>query len=199
MIGLVMTRTTSLSLSLLLMACAARPAGDEANVTTQAEGESSQTEESPAESSSTTVGVTDSESESESESEGDGDWGDGDGDEDCWEGRKLDLPPDSDPPMPESCTIEWIPWPTPEEYPGCMICQFEGTCFSDAYLGCVSPPPGQTCADLCPSGDCLGAYWNSCEGEGPNGWEEVPSDICGHYEIDGRCCTIGKFLAACAE
>ncbi|MFO7563498.1 MAG: hypothetical protein R6X02_12705 [Enhygromyxa sp.] len=198
-----MSRTTSIALSSsLLFACAARPVDDEANVTTNvttmAESESSQLDE-----------AEESESESESESglessttsldtgESDGD-GDGD-DDDCWESRKLDLPADSEAPMPESCTVERIPWPTPEQYPNCMICELDSGCIYEAYLGCVTPATGETCADICPSGDCLGAYWNACEGEGPSGWDESPSDTCGHYEIDGKCCTIGKFRLACAE
>jgi hypothetical protein len=192
-------RTAPVAIALLLVGCAARPVGDDANVTTMAEGESSQTDESgsAAESDPTSAG-SESESESENESEGDGDEGDGDGDE-CWEPDKLDLPSDSEAPMPENCTVEWIPWPTPEQYPGCMICELEPGCKFEAYLGCVMPADGESCADICPSGDCLGEYWNACEGESPAEWGTLPSDTCGHYEIDGRCCTIGKFWLFCVE
>jgi hypothetical protein len=187
-------RIARVPLCLLFVACVARPAGDDANVTTMVEGESSPTEESEsAESGPTSLGT--SESESESGGDGDGD----NGEDGCWEPDKLDLPSDSEAPMPESCTIEWIPWPTPEQYPGCMICELDSGCKYEAYLGCVAPAPGETCADICPSGDCLGAYWNSCEGEGPSGWDDVPSDTCGHHEIDGKCCTVGKFRQYCAE
>jgi len=98
--------------------------------------------------------------------------------------------------MPDSCTVEVIPWPTPEQYPGCEICEFESICHFQAYLGCVTPLSGETCADICPGGDCLSVYWESCEGEFPLG---VPNDTCGYYELDGKCCTIGKFHDYCAE
>lgn len=178
------------SSSLLLAACSTPPSDDEANVTTMMEGESTQsdapTSESTDESTTTAETTTDSEDE-----------GDGDGEEGCTEPIKLDIPSDREAPMPESCTVEWIPWPTPEQYPGCEICELDGGCAFDAYLGCVTPAAGETCADICPEGDCLGVYWDSCEGDYVSGtaW----GGTCGHYEIDGRCCTIGKFLEYCAE
>lgn len=182
-----------LSSSLLLAACSAHPAGDDANVTTMMEGESTHSDAPTSESTdeSTTTAETSTDSESESESEGDGD-----GDEGCTEPIKLDIPSDREAPMPESCTVEWIPWPTPEQYPGCEICEIGPSCAFDAYLGCVTPAVGETCADICPSGDCLGVYWDACEGESGAG---SPYTTCGHYEIDGQCCTIGKFLEYCAE
>lgn len=174
--------------SLLLAACAARPAeDDEAGVTTKADATGASTSES---NSSTAAETPD-------EGDGDGDEeADGDGDDACHEPIKLDAPSDREAPMPEACTVEWIPWPTPEQYPGCELCQIDLACAFEAYLGCVTPAAHETCADICPSGDCLGVYWEACEGELEYG---SPWDTCGHYEIDGQCCTIGKFVQYCAE
>src|SRR5690606_13945572 len=195
-----MTRVILLSPLLLLVGCVARPAGDDAGTTTMA-GESSETAEpgTSSESESTTGGVTTEDGDGDP---GDGDPGDGDpgdGDDDCYEPRKLDLPPDSEAPMPDSCTVELIPWPTPEQWPGCVICEIGLSCAHDAYLGCVTPLAGETCADICPGGDCLSVYWESCEGDELTGWGSVPVETCGLYEIDGKCCTIGKFVEYCAE
>lgn len=181
-------------LSSLLVACVSRPAEDDAGATTMLDGES--TDESTSEPSTNETSADESESSTD-ESESSTDDGDGDGDDEaCHEPRKLDIPSDDEAPMPESCTVEMIPWPTPEQYPGCEICEFESICHYQAYLGCVTPLSGETCADICPEGDCLSVYWESCEGEFPLG---VPNDTCGYYEIDGKCCTIGKFLDYCAE
>jgi hypothetical protein len=195
-----MLRTVSLLWLLSLAACAARPAGEDAGVTTMMGDESGATDQpESSEVGPMTLGTT-----GDGDGDGDGDGGDGDGDgdgddsdtDDCTQPIKLDIPSDTDP-MPESCTVEWIEWPTPEQWPGCEICEWEDWCFSEAYLACVTPTPGQTCADLCPSGDCIGSSWLSCEGNGPS--DDLPTDTCGHYEIDGKCCTIGKFFAACVE
>lgn len=195
----------SLRLSLLIVlaslsiACAARPVDDEAGTTTMVGGDGSDTASSTEGTSAMTTATTFTTSTDTETGDGDGDPGDGDGDGECSEPIKLDLASDTEPSMPDSCTLATIPWPAPDEYPGCTLCQDRGGCWHQAYLGCVTPEPGQTCAELCPSGDCLGAYWNSCDGDMIEGWSEVPDDLCGPYEIDGQCCSVGKFLYVCAE
>jgi hypothetical protein len=185
-----MRRCTVLS-SLLVLGCAARPAdpepsGSTSGTTLASEGSSA---ESSSEASSTTGG-------SESTT-GDGD-GDGDG-EDCFPPVKLDLSPNPDPPLPDSCTVALVDWAEIDNYPGCMLCDdWQSGCIHQLYLACAQPGPGQTCADLCPSGNCAGFNWGMCMGE-LDGWGDEPVDWCGHYEIDGQCCTLGKILWVCGE
>jgi hypothetical protein len=102
---------------------------------------------------------------------------------------KLDLPPQPDvPPLP-NCTVTWTDPVVLMEYPDCPIDPFDGFCES-TYLGCVTPAPGQTCAELCPDGDCVDD-WTNCTGEASLWYE--PTLICGPYEIDGMCCSIGEY------
>lgn len=194
---------------LLLAACAARPVGDDAGVTTMVGGDSdsSQDADTSSEVGPTTFGTSgdgdgdtgdvDTGDGDGDTGDGDGDSGDGDGDEACEPPLKLDLPPDLSGVMPDSCTVDGISWPTPDQYPGCEMCEFADWCFNQAFIACVTPEPGQTCDDICPSGNCIGEFWNGCDGEAP--WEETPMDTCGPYEINGECCTIGSFFAGCAE
>lgn len=188
-----MPRHVWAALLALTLGCSTRPLPGEGNSGTSSESESSATT-----ASTSTTG--DSESESGATGDGDGDPSTetDTGDPGCEEPQKLDLPPEGEA-TPDACTIEPIDWPTPEAWPGCLLCEIEPTCAFEAYLGCVTPPEGLACADVCFGGDCIGEFWTSCEGVGPDGWSDTPADVCGVYELDGRCCTIGKFLAFCAE
>jgi hypothetical protein len=184
---------------LLACACSTRTAGEDAGTTTMMGGGST------SDAQDTSIGTTTS---GDGDGDGDGDAdedsettgiqdvgpsGDGDGD-DCTEPQKLDLPPDfENTPMPQSCTIEEIEFPTLEQYPGCGLCW--GECYA-AYLGCATPAPGQTCADICPSGDCIASHPQLCSRDVY--WEEM-TDTCGYFEIDGQCCTIGRFLSCWGE
>jgi hypothetical protein len=172
-------------------ACSARTAGEDAGVTTMV-GEASTTDAQDTSSDSS----GDGDGETTGVKEDLGETGDGDGDN-CTEPPKLDFPPDFDNmPMPDGCTVEELTWPTSEEYPGCDLCDDE--CHR-IYLGCAPPPLGQTCADICPSGNCLTSYWDSCEGEPFGGPDFLLEDTCGYFEIDGQCCTIAKFYICVGE
>jgi hypothetical protein len=184
---------------LLVLACAARPAEPEAGgVTTNPSGTELGSEASSEANSedSSTVGATTS---TTGGGDGDGDGsGDGDGDE-CVPAPKLDIPPDPDPPLPDSCTVEPLDWAEVANYSGCTLCNdWETGCYYAPHLACATPGPGQTCADLCPSGNCAGFDWSLCMGELEASASE-PSDWCGHYEIDGKCCTVGTIFYVCGE
>lgn len=179
----------------LVLGCVERPAApDEAGVTTNlgSADDPSSSSDSVAEDSSTTLMTS-------TDTDTDTDTGDGDGDDECPPAPKLDLPPDPDPQLPDSYTIELVDWGELGNFPGCTLCDDPSTgCAHQLYLACTEPEPGQTCAELCPSGNCVGFDWSMCMGE-LDAWGDEPSDWCGHYEIDGKCCTLGKLLWVCAE
>lgn len=99
---------------------------------------------------------------------------------------KFDLPPQPDLPPVGDCTVTMADSSILEQHPDCSIERGGvGPCWTEVYLGCVDPEPGQTCASLCPDGNCIadGTY---CMGD----YLWAPRSVCGPYEIDGQCCSI---------
>ncbi|MCA9698031.1 MAG: hypothetical protein KC431_10950 [Myxococcales bacterium] len=184
-----------LSFSALLLACAARPVDDgldgnasvsDSDEVVAGESSSSESESTGSESESTS---SDSSSDSTESSSGD----------ECVPPPKFDLPPDPNAPVPESCTNTKIGWDgLAVDFPDCMMCDVSFGCHYDVYLACVELGPGQTCEELCPSGNCGGFDWGMCVGEG-SGWSNEPVEWCGPYLVDGQCCTAGQLLEYCAE
>ncbi|PRQ02655.1 ferritin-like domain-containing protein [Enhygromyxa salina] len=106
---------------------------------------------------------------------------------------KFDLPPEPDLPPLGACTVTYTETSTLDEYPECPIELEDGICWSGLYWGCVEPQPGQSCAEICPDGDCIAEWWD-CEGDMIY---EAPVDYCGPYEIDGMCCTLAEGEEEC--
>ena len=185
------------------LACSERPAGDDDGVsTTDPSGDSN--EEGPSQTGSTDgeAGSTDGEAGSTDGEAGstDGEAGSSESTEDegpgCDPEPKLDLPPELE--EAELCTVDALDWTDHYDFENCELCpEIDGGCAYSLYLGCVVPGPGETCADLCPSGNCVGDHWSSCLG----GFDafDSPVDWCGHYEVDAQCCTLGKFIWVCGE
>jgi hypothetical protein len=184
----------------LLLACSGAPAGeDDAGVTTDpSEGGSSSLDDgSSSSSSSSSSGMSSSGFETTGEpnpTDDDDDDGDGDGDD----SPRLDLPPQPDlPPAPPGmCSVTETPTSTLDRYPECPI-TFEdhGWCWGNLYWGCVEHEPGASCDELCPDGDCV-EDWTSCSGDPVF---DMPSDVCGPYEIGDRCCSLARIILGCAD
>jgi hypothetical protein len=119
----------------------------------------------------------------------DGDPGDGDGDD----GFKLDVAQDPDLPPLGDCTVMQTEPAVLAEHPECPIVLDDGICWSNLYWGCIEPEPGQTCAEACNGGSCI-ADWTNCAGDTIY---EIPSELCGPYEIDGLCCTLAEVEEFC--
>jgi hypothetical protein len=105
---------------------------------------------------------------------------------------------DSNLPPPGDCTVMLSSSMALENHPECPIMPDDDDgsfCGTAIYIGCVEPDPGQTCARLCPEGDCIADWWN-CEGDRA---PDAPDVVCGPYEIDGLCCTIAQIANYCSD
>jgi hypothetical protein len=103
---------------------------------------------------------------------------------------KLDVLVQGDLPPQGPCTVTVTDEAVLEEHPDCELYN-GGGCAWAIFLGCVVPQPGQTCAELCPAGNCV-ANWENCAGDSAE-----PDTICGPYEIEGQCCSIGQSSSTC--
>ena len=95
----------------------------------------------------------------------------------------------------DECTVSEASAQALIDHPECSIVLDDGFCESTLYWGCASPAPGQSCADLCPEGDCL-VDWTNCAGEIVEFVDGLVG-LCGPYEIDGQCCTLAEFEEFC--
>ena len=178
------------SLGLTLAACGvADPVDDEAGVTTDPSGSSSSGSSSSGSSSSG----------SSSSSEGSSSEGSGTEEEpnptaeSPDEGFKFDmLEPDLAP--LGDCTVMVGDGSLLGDHPDCPMTPDEG-CGSGVYLGCVELPPDQTCAELCPRGDCI-ADWTNCQGDP---FYDTPTEVCGPYLLEGMCCSIVQTTWPCSD
>jgi hypothetical protein len=140
----------------------------------------------------TTTGMTTSPDSGDGDGDpddGNPDSGDGDGDD----GIRLDFLAEPDLPPLGDCTVMQTDAAALDEHPECPIVLDDGICWSTLYWGCIEPEPGQTCAEACMGGSCVGE-WSNCAGDTVY---EIPSELCGPYEIDGMCCTLAEVPDFC--
>jgi hypothetical protein len=188
--------------ALLLGACSSEsPSDDEAGVTTNPSSSATTLDDGNEGNDGTssggsgvppnpTTGVTTSPGDGDT---GDGDTGDGDPGDGDGDGMKWDLAPQPDLPPLGDCTVMFTEPATLDEHPECPIVFDQGECWSNLYWGCIPLEPGQTCVEACPGGNCV-VDWTNCAGDT---LYEMPGELCGPYEIDGMCCTLGEVYEGC--
>lgn len=190
MVGMV-PRGWILPLAVHVLACAARPAPGVDDTSSGDADELGDTESTTSSGTSTSTSTT---TTSPSETETESSQGESTSTTDCAAPVKLDLPPEDSQPS-GVCTVSALGWDALAlEFPDCVLCNDGNGCNYDVFLACVELGPDQTCAELCPSGNCGGSGWGTCEG-----WPGEPDDWCGPYELAGQCCTVGKVIGVCAE
>ncbi|MFV8749039.1 ferritin-like domain-containing protein [Nannocystaceae bacterium ST9] len=184
-------------LGLTLAACSSAdpPTAEEAGVTTDPSGDGSTSDDESSEPAnpSTTSSATD-----ESDSESDSSSSSSSSESSEGESEADDLPPGPvlDFPTPlGDCTVTAADTTLLDSHPECPQLDPNDSCGLYVYVACVAPEPGQTCERLCPEGDCV-EDWTNCEGDPQY---EVPSAVCGPFEIDGQCCSIGQFPGFCSD
>jgi hypothetical protein len=99
-----------------------------------------------------------------------------------------DLPPAGD------CTVVVTDTGVLARHPDCPLLDDPTSCGAQVMLGCT-PLLGGSCARTCLGADCL-ADWTVCAGDPVY---SAPSVMCGPYEIDGQCCTIGQDPLPCSD
>lgn len=167
------------SLGLAALACGPNPGlDDEGGVTTDPSDSGTQGSSDSGEAGGTTTSSEGSGSEATSGSS---------------EGSEVtsgmpDMPPASD------CTVVYTETGVLSRHPDCPLLDDPTSCGVQIMLGCT-PLRGGTCARTCNGADCIGD-WTTCAGDVVY---SSPSVVCGPYEIDGQCCSIGQDPLPCSD
>jgi hypothetical protein len=172
---------------------------DEAGVTTDPSGDGNITDDGSGTGTSTGTtgpGTTESGTTEDSSSSESGTSESSSTDESSTSEDADDFPPEPDLPPLGDCTVMQADASVLEQHPDCPIMPDDPeSCGSSIYLGCIEAEPGQTCERLCPEGDCIG-NWANCQGDP---FFDIPHNVCGPYEIDGKCCSIAQYYHICSD